>query len=177
MPEQSIFDEFLDEMARAGAELAAQSDILRLTRLPVPHVGIFLAEFDLPYLARRPGGGLEVAAGPLGVVIHFGTDYLRRASPLEVVQVREMDIWHPNVRWPVLCVGDVQAGMALPFLLRHVYEVLTYQNFALDDALEPEAACRLREDPALLDLLPPPPRLVRRRLDLEVVGEGGGSHG
>ncbi len=85
---------------------------------------------------------------------------------LEVVQVRQAEWFHPNYRWPVLCVGEIRPGMPLPMMLRHVYEILTYQNFATDDGLNGEACRRLRDEPALLDRLPRPRRLTRRRLEL-----------
>jgi hypothetical protein len=162
----SIYDEFLDRTTRAGLELAAQSDVLVLVRLPVSGVGLYFASFQVPYLARRPGRAIEVADGPLEIMIHLGPDYLRQVHALEVVQVRQCDLLHPNFRWPVLCVGDLRPGMPLPMLLRHTYEILTYQNFATDDGLDGEACQRLRDEPALLDRLPRPSRLTRRRLEL-----------
>jgi len=174
----SIFAEFLDHTTRAGLDLAAESEVLNLGRLPAPGEGLFLAEFKVSYLARKTGGRIDVADGPLPVMIRMGPDYLRRAEPLETVQVGQPDFVHPNFRWPVLCVGELRPGMTLPTLLRHIYEIVTYQNYATDDGLDPEACTRLRDDPRLLDRLPRPPRLVRRRLEMvraEVheVGSGG----
>jgi hypothetical protein len=161
----SIFDEFLEHTTRAGLDLAAQSDVLELGRIPAPGEGLFLAEFKIGYLARREGGQIVVSDGPLPVLIRMGPDYLRRAEPLETVQVGQVDFFHPNFRWPVLCVGEVRPGMTLPTLLRHIFEIVTYQNYATDDGLDPEACIRLRDDPRLLDRLPRTPRLIRRRLD------------
>ncbi len=162
---RSIFEDFLAHTTQAGLELAARSDILELGRIPAPGEGLFLAEFKVGYLARREDGRIEVSDGPLEVLIRMGPDYLRRAEPLETVQVGQLDFVHPNFRWPVLCVGAVRPGMTLPTLLRHVFEIVTYQNYATDDGLDPEACVRLRDDPRLLDRLPRPPRLVRRRLE------------
>ena len=86
----SIFADFLENTAREAQELAARSDVLRITRIPVPSAGLFLATFDIPYLIVIPGGGIGVSPGPLHAAIHFGPDYLQRVSPLEVVQVREV---------------------------------------------------------------------------------------
>src|SRR5262249_49938227 len=49
--------------------------------------------------------------------------------------------------------------------------------YATDDGLDIEACFRLRENPALLDRLPPPPRLVRRSLELDAEGGGGSGPG
>jgi hypothetical protein len=168
----SIFDDFLDQTFAEAQALAAQSDVLRISRLPIPGVGIFLAEFDIPYLTAAEDGTIGVAPGPIQVAIQFGPNYLREVSPLEIVQVQQHDLFHPNYRWPVLCVGTTDeansflAGTPLPQLLRHVFEIATYVTYATDDGLNIVAAQRLREDPSLLNLLPPPPRLVRRQLEL-----------
>jgi hypothetical protein len=163
---ESIFDQFLDRTTKAALELAAESDVLELARLPAPGVGLYFASFAVQYLALRPGGNIDVADGPLEVMIRLGPEYLRQVHALEVVQVRQGDYFHPNFRWPVLCVGEIRPGMPLPVLLRHIYEIVSYQNFATDDGLSVLACQRLREEPALLDRLPRPPRLTRRRLNL-----------
>ena len=162
----SIFDDFLDATHHAAQALAAESDVLELHRLPIPGEGVFIAEFATSYLAHRGEGRIEVASGPLGVLIHLGPRYLQMVSPLEVVQVRETDFFHSNFRFPVLCVGELRPGMPLPQLLRHIWEIVSYQNFATDDGLNPVACQRLRDEPELLDRLPRPPRLVRRRVEL-----------
>ena len=163
--DETIFAEFLENSAREAQELAARSDVLGIFRLPVPGAGLFLARFALPYLVQLPDGAIGVSPGPLHVAIHFGPEYLQRVSPLEVVQVRELDLFHPNFLWPVLCVGAVRPGMSLTCLARHIFEILSYENYATDDGLHPEACVRLREEPRLLETLPRRPRLVRRRPD------------
>ncbi|HEV3122707.1 MAG TPA: hypothetical protein VGY53_12420, partial [Isosphaeraceae bacterium] len=92
---------------------------------------------------------------------------LRRVAPLEIVQVGNQAFFHPNFRWPVLCVGEVRPGMMLSTLLRHVFEIVTYQNYATDDGLDAEACIRLRNEPGLLDRLPRVPRLLRRALEVQ----------
>jgi hypothetical protein len=165
----SIVTDFLENTTRAGLKLAEQSDVLDLVRLPALGEGLFLATIHVAYLARRERGEIGVASGPLAVMIRIHPDYLRHAEPLETVQVGNQDFFHPNFRWPVLCVGDVRPGMALPTLLRHIFEIVTYQNYATDDGLDAEACTRLREEPELLDRLPRTPRLLRRRIEIQRV--------
>jgi hypothetical protein len=168
----SIFDEFLDRTTQAGLSLAERSDVVRVSRRPVPHVGLYLAEFAVPYLSRGPGGWIDLAPGPLHVAIRLGPGYLRAVHPLEIAQVREFDFFHPNFAWPVLCLGEVRPGTGLDKLLKHLFEIVTYANFSTDDGLDPEACDRLRAEPWLLDRLPRAPRLLRRPVELQV--EGGG---
>jgi hypothetical protein len=164
---ESIFDDFLEHTTRAGMELAAQSDVLELERLPAPGEGLFVAKYHVAFLARVAGGGVDVENGPLTVMIRMAPDYLRRVAPLEIVQVGNQAFFHPNFRWPVLCVGEVRTGMMLSTLLRHVFEIVTYQNYATDDGLDAEACIRLRNEPGLLDRLPRVPRLLRRALEVQ----------
>jgi hypothetical protein len=163
---ESIFKDFLEHTTRAGLELAALSDVLDLERLPVAGEGLFAATYHVAYLARRAGGGVQVEKGPLEVMIRMGPEYLRQVAPLEIVQVGNTAFFHPNFRWPVLCVGEVRPGMMLSTLLRHVFEIVTYQNYATNDGLDLEACIRLRNEPELLDRLPRVPRLVRRPLEV-----------
>ena len=163
----SIFDEFLERTTHAGLELAAESDVMDLTRLPLSGLGLFVAVFDVPYLAQTPTGVVEVTGGPIEVMIQLSPDYLRQVNAMEVVQIRQAEYFHPNFRWPVLCLGGIRPGTPLPMLLRHVYEIITYQNFSTDDGLNGEACRRLRDEPGLIDRLPRPPRLIRRRLELQ----------
>ncbi len=163
---ESILTDFLEYTTRAALDLADQSDVLEVARLPMAGAGLFLARFQVAHLARRQRGQIGVAHGPLTVMIRIGPDYLRHAEPLETVQVGNQDFWHPNFRWPVLCVGSLRPGMALPTLLRHIFEIVTYQNYATDDGLDPEACSRLRDQPTLLDCLPRTPRLLRRRIEI-----------
>jgi len=163
----SIVDEFLTRTAQAGHKLAEESDIMTLSRVPIAGAGLFAASFAIPYLALGPGRFVGIAAGPIEVMIHLGPDYLRQVNPLEVAMIAQADFFHPNFRWPVLCLGAIRAGTPLPVLLRHVYEIITYQNFSTDDGLNPEACQRLRDEPALLDRLGRAPRLTRRRIELD----------
>ena len=163
----SIFTDFLEHTTRGGMELADHSDVLDLKRLHAPGEGLFLARVQIAYLARQQRGQIGIAPGPLAVMIRMGPEYLRHAQPLETVQVGNQEFFHPNYRWPVLCVGELRPGMPLAILLRHIFEIVTYQNYATDDGLDPVACARLRDQPELLDRLPRTPRLMRRRLDIE----------
>ena len=162
----SIFMEFLEQETREARRLAEQSDVLTLVRVPIPFEGLFLAEFKVPYLVLGPDGAIDVAPGPVGVMIRMEPDYLLHVDPLGFAQIREPQFFHPNHRWPALCVGEVRPATSLRHALTHLYDIICYRNYATDDALDPVAAYRLREEPEVLDRLPKPPRLVRRKLEL-----------
>lgn len=169
--QSTILDGYLSTQLPQVEGLAESSDILAVRTVPFGGGTIVEARFDVPYLRWSTDGAVTCADGPVEIAIRIGPDYLRAIDPLTVVQVGAIDFWHPNVLWPVVCVGEFRPGMPLVQLLRHVFEIVTYQNFATDDALNPLAAQRLRDEPELLErLLPRTPRLVRRRLALEEVG-------
>lgn len=158
---QAILQKFVEQAALDARALNEQSDVVRIERLPVADGGLFRIIFAVAYLARVAGGRVDVAPGPLPVMVRIGPDYLTHASPLETVQVHERAFWHPNFRWPVLCVGALRPGMTLTALVRHVYEIITYQNISTDDGLDLEACVRIRNGPELLDRLPRTPPLRR----------------
>lgn len=162
----SIFQDFLDETHAAAQELAERSDVMRLQRLPLPGMGLWVASFDLPYLRQEQDGTVRFVQGPLEAAIQLGPAYLTDARPVGIVQVANGDLFHPNYRFPFLCVGEVRPGLGLPSVLRHVFEILSYQNYATDHGLNPLACRYLVDHPEVLDLLPPAPRLLRRELEL-----------
>ncbi|GEM_PF-2228056 len=162
-----IFANFVEHTVTGARELAAASDVMTFAYLPLDDESLFLVEFRIPYIVQQPNGVIASAPGPLGIAVRLTPEYLNHVDPLLIAQVRDPDFFHPNHRWPVLCVGGIRPGTPLAQAIRHIYEIVTYQNFATDDGLNPAACQRLRDEPSLIDRLPKPPRLVRRQLDLD----------
>ena len=164
----SIFTQFLDHTADAAFEMAENSDVMQLHRVPAGGEGIFLAEFSISYLALRARGRVDVVPGPVGVAIRMGARLLakRVAAP---------------------CGSGARAGLLAPErpLARHVLRG--------DPAGAAAAACAASclRDRDLSELCPPttgstgprviayemsrscwrccrpPPRLLRRKLQLD----------
>ena len=91
---------FLENSHTEATALAEQSDILQLTPLPPLPPSVYLCEFVVPYLRRLPSGLVEIAPGPVQMVINFPEDYLRSTDPrlyLRVASLLTPDVTHPNL--------------------------------------------------------------------------------
>ncbi len=158
---------FLENSHTEATALAEQSDILQLTPLPPLPPSVYLCEFAVPYLHRLPSGLVEIAPGPVQMVINFPEDYLRSTDPrlyLRVASLLTPDVTHPNLWGTAVCLGSEFApGTPITVLLWELYDIVSYQNVTLDErnALNPEACRLLREHEGLLAQLTPKPFLRR----------------
>ena len=180
-----IFRSFLDDSYTKTAELAAESDILRVIPHPLTHPPtLYLLVFEpMEYLRDTTSGVVEVAKGVLPVEVRFPLDYLRSTDPVLYLKIATLvdpvtfalphpDFFHPNhdPLTGALCLGaNFRPGTPLNALIWHLYDILTYANFSVHEhnALNP-AACRYwREHPEEVSRLRITP-LRRRRLKATV---------
>ena len=143
-----IFAEWLEVQATEGMDLASRSDVLRLAPvagLP-PHK--FLAEFSCRGLAKTDAGIVTVDRHLVG--ISYPPDFLRRSSdPWQVLTWLEPQTeFHPNIRFPAVCVGHIAPGMTLVSLLHQLWQMITWQRFTPreNDALNKEACAWARRN-------------------------------
>jgi len=133
---------FLQHQFTKGMELAGQSDVLEL--LPRGNgqgpPNRYLAKFYCNGLVCRRGG--EVAeASEFHVGIWFHADYLRLVKPAEMLTwLYPLNVWHPNINPPFICVGNIDPGTELVDLLYQCYEIITYENWASHDGLNGDAS-------------------------------------
>ena len=169
-----ILEAFLRRQLSQGLELAGQSDLLDL--MPVSSDGRvpdhYFARFHCKGLVRLDTG--EVAeASEFHVGIWFPSDYLRHVEPAQVLTwLDPPQIFHPNIRAPAICAGRIVPGTELVDLLYQVFEMITYQNWAPHDPLNPAAAQWARNHQ---DLFPVDRRPLRRRkiaIAIQTVREG-----
>jgi hypothetical protein len=160
---------FLGRQLAAGLELASQSDLLDL--LPVARGNNmaprqYVARFHCKGLVHGSDGDVTEAA-EFHVGISFPPDYLRRAEPVQVLTwLNPPEVFHPNIRPPVICVGRIAPGTELVDLVYQCFEIITYHNWASHDALNPDAAqwARNHQNRFPVDRRP----LKRRRLTLQL---------
>jgi hypothetical protein len=143
-----------------------------------PTIYLILFE-DVAYLSATPTGIVEMTTGSLPVEVRFPPDYLRSTDPtlyLKLVTLLDplsfalphADFFHPN-HDPItgaICLGaDFRPGTPLPALIWHIYDIITYANFSVDErnALNPAAGRYWRDHPDELSELPIKP-LRRRKL-------------
>ena len=161
-----VFGGFLRQQFMEGMRLASQSDLFELMPLDLDR---YIASFHCKGLVRE-GDGEVVEASEFHVGIWFPSDYCRHADPFQVLTwLDPLNVWHPNIRPPLVCVGAIAPATSLCDLIYQVYEIITYQNFATHDALSGEVAQWARNH---MDRFPVDRRpLKRRTLDLHVKTE------
>lgn len=165
-----VFKRFLESNQKAALALSAVSEVLNVVPMPPFPAMTYLAEFRVRHLRRMDSGRVEVADGPVVAKLQFPADYLCSTDPqlpMKVVSILSPpNFVHPNVAFGSVCLGYRFApGTRLELLLRELYEIVSYQNYTLDEsnAMDAEACRLLRAHPELLDELQPKPLVPRRR--------------
>lgn len=161
---------FLESAAKEARGLSAVSEVLTVTPLPPLPPAIYLCEFRVPHLRRADSGRVDVCDGIVVCGIHFPDNYVRSVDPSLPMRVaaliRPRNFVHPNVSRGSICLGYRFApGTRMRLLLHELYEIVSYQNYTLDEsnAMNAEACRLLRAHPELLERLEPPPLVPRRR--------------
>ena len=126
-------------------ELAASSDgILSVEAAPMDCPTVYIATFRCRGLVRdtRTGDVTENDRWVIG--FRFPSDYLRTVEPLQLVNVLHpcgpLIPWHPNIRGPFVCLGNVTPGKPPVDIFWQVYEIITGNKFNTGDCLNPDAA-------------------------------------
>ena len=168
----SVLIGFLSRQLDDSRALNDASDLVRVTPCDGPPAQHYLAEFRCRGLVTR-GGGDVIEHEHFVIGISFPADYLRRAYPAEVLTVLSpLNVFHPNVRGPAICVGRLKPGTTLVDLLYQCFEILTYAKVTMreDDALN-RAACAWAR--GHVDRFPTDRRpLKRRAITMDVAPHG-----
>ena len=128
----------LDTYHEQAQELASGSDLLDVYRLDPQH---YLVRFHSKALVCSADGEVREVIG-YEVGYWFSESYLRHVNPLEVLSWRgPRDIFHPNAKTPLCCIGPIAPGTPLVDLIYRTYDVISCQNIMPDetDALNPVA--------------------------------------
>jgi hypothetical protein len=158
----AVLEAFLLEQYRQGQELTAQSDLVRLRPMDgsTSPPAFYVAQFLCKGLVCGPEGTITEASEFL-IGISFLRDHLRRVDPTRILTFLDpVQIWHPNIQPPSICVGAIVPGVGLVDLLYQCFEILTYRNVAFHDALNVHAAQWARNH---MHLLPIDRRPLKRR--------------
>lgn len=168
MPDQ-ILAAFLRKNHAAAMALAAASDRLVLYPEAAEYPQRYVAEFHCRGLVRQTSGKI-VEANLFRVGIAIGDDYLKSkpdSSRLLTWLEPSTGIFHPNVRAPFVCAGNLRMGTDLVSLLIQTYEIIVYQKFSTADPLNPAAAEFARANMGLFPLDSRP--LRRRAINIEEI--------
>jgi len=140
-PTDRVRENFLRTQWTAAQALAAQSDLISLQPVAldggVPDRGV--VSFYCTSLLRNPDGAI-VEGHCFDVGFWFSEDYLRRADPRVVTLLQPWNVWHPNIRFPAICLGHILPGTPLVDLIYQVFDILAFNNWAAADSLHADAA-------------------------------------
>ena len=161
-----ILQSFLERQYQDALTLAAQSDMFTL--LP------FADTLGPPQLYRVllyckglvMQSGRIVEAQQFDIGIRFNDDHLRRFDPTMVSLLEPLNVWHPNILGPAICVGKMAPGVQLKDLIHQLYEIVTYQNWASHDGLNGDAMQWARNNQSLFPVDRRP--LKRRAVKMQV---------
>jgi hypothetical protein len=122
-----LLGKFLERQGEAGTALAALSDFVDLRPLDSAPGSAYFARFCCTGLVRHEGKIVEHDDFLVG--IRFPDSYLHRFDTTRVLSwCGPNEIWHPNIRPPFVCAGNMQPGTPLVDLLFQLHEIITYQN-------------------------------------------------
>lgn len=158
-----VFHAFLASQQAAGLALAEASDILTLLPIGASPANRYVAELRCKGLVHE-GGEIRIC-DRFVIGIAFPADYCRRPNVGALVNLlAPNNVWHPNVRFPVICPGMMPPGTGLVDLIFQCYEILTYGELGMIDPLN-EAACRWAR--RNMDRFPLDRRPLKRRIKID----------
>jgi hypothetical protein len=161
-----VYQAFLERQEGEGRALARETSLVDLAPFGHPP-SRYLVQFTCRGLVRDPSGAI-VPAESFGVGIWFPEDYVRRASPSDVLTwLGPHNVWHPNIAAPAICVGRLVPGTGLVDLLYQCWEIITWNKATIreDDCLNPAACQWARHN---LSRLPVDTRPLKRSLNLHI---------
>ena len=182
------FSQFLEQQHEEGMPLAAASDRVDLRPLGTASIraasinaestntapiNTYLAHFNCTGLVRQNGEVFEQSDFVVGIC--FPDAYLSHFDTARVLSwCAPNEIWHPNIRMPFACAGNMQPGTSLVDLLFQIHEMITYQNVEMREhnALNKEACAWARNN---THRFPVDRRPLKRRL--RTTGHRAISHG
>lgn len=142
-----ILARFLAAQEEEGKQLSGESDLVEIEPLESAPCRLYLARYRCKGLVMAKGGIEEAELFDVG--IHFPLDYWREVRALEVVTLlHPPNVFHPNAKFPWICIGTIYPGTGLVEIVARVFNVLTYRKYGLreDDALNPTACAWARRN-------------------------------
>ena len=164
----NVFAAFLEGQFHAADRLARQSDILELIPLgETPIISRYVAEFHCASLGFNKGSREVESIEHTQVGIWFPPNYLQVFEIAAVVSwLGPVNIWHPNIRPPYMCLGPMAPGTVIEDILFQVYEIISFQRIGMAEPLNSDACDWARQNQARFPVDNRP--LKRRSADLDI---------
>jgi ubiquitin-protein ligase len=140
-----ILRRFLEESWGNARALAERSDILELVPVDGDPPSTVIAHFRAGCYVMSANGP-RIHEGGFTVGFRFPDRYLSAVLPWEMAQVvGPLNLWHPNVRPPAICLGSIRPGTELRDLLFRTYDLITNRRRSNPaDPLNPDASSWFR---------------------------------
>lgn len=170
-PNPADHDDFCSFLAAGrdrGMALAAESDLLDLIAEPGDAPQRFIARYRCDGLVHEPDNSVA-RADHFAIGIRFPVGYLDdKPDPARILTVLDpLNIFQSNIRGTLVCLTNLRAGTDLVSILHQLYELITWQSYALHDALNRRASQWARNNSAQL---PVDARPLKWRADAEKGG-------
>ncbi len=152
-PRDEILLSFLDAQFQDLTTLASRSPVVEILQHATSPPNRYLLRFHCRGLVRTEAGVEETDRFDVG--LRFPDDYLRRVDAAEVVTLLSpVNAYHPNIRFPFICVGHLRPGTGVRDLVYQLYEMFTYNRVCMreDDALNWDACAWARRNQARFPL-------------------------
>jgi len=163
----TIYNSFLESQEAEAKVLSRDSDLLDIVAQGERPYQRYILEYSCKGLVQTGEGIVE--ADQFAVGVHFPIDFCRRSVPYEVVTfLGPVECHHPNILFPMICIGPIRPSTSLFELALRCFEVITFNAVTMyePDALN-HAACRWARKN--VERFPVDDRpLKRRQLDLTV---------
>jgi hypothetical protein len=162
-----ILASFLEEQESDAAALSRDSDLVDIVPVGCRPYQLYVVRYSCTGLVRTNEGIVEANHFELGV--RFPFDYWQRASMPEVLTwLGPANCYHPNLYFPIICMGHLDPGTPLAEIVLQCYEIITYQKATMkeSDALNRDACAWARRN---VERFPVDDRpMLRRRLEYRV---------
>ncbi|MDZ7411905.1 MAG: hypothetical protein ONB15_00050 [candidate division KSB1 bacterium] len=150
---------------RRLTELSRKSRRFRIVSAYGEPPEAYLLQFDVRTLAKGMDREVHPYEGKISVQIALPSDYPR--VPPIVAILTPLDLFHPNIAGPMVCLGAHTPTLWLDETCRRIWELLSYRRYTLGDGLNSEACtwARLHRE-----LFPTDPRPFcdRKQFQIEV---------
>ncbi len=161
-PADESFRSFLEANREQGVALAEASDLLDLEPEPHDPPQKYIATYHCRGLVQGAGGDID-EADFFQVGIWFPPNYLDEVNAYHVLtMLGPPNVFQSNIRGPFICLKNLGPGTDLVSILYQLFELLTFQSYALHDPLNQAAAQWARNNK---HRLPVDPRPLKRKAD------------
>lgn len=135
-------------LVRLRNEFRRLTELSRRSRFKIVSVlgdppEVYLVQFDVRTMARGRDHKVRPYEGKTTVQIALPSEY-PRVAPVVLI-LAPLDLFHPNIAGPMVCLGAHTPTLWLDEICRHIWELLSYRKFTLSEGLNSDACTWARQ--------------------------------